>query len=57
MKRTQVLQEVRLMRFKEAYGSWQEGRLTLGEAARLLGVCERTFRRHIDRYEGDGLQG
>ena len=27
------------------------------EAARLLGVCERTFRRYIDRYEEEGLPG
>ena len=57
MRRTQVLQEVRIMRFGEAYGGWQEGRLTQEEAARLLGVCERTFRRQINRYEDDGIQG
>ena len=45
------------MRFEEAYGDWTEGRLSQGEAARLLGVCERTFRRHIDRYEEGGLDG
>jgi transposase len=45
------------MRFEEAYGGWQEGRLTQEEAARLLGVCERTFRRQINRYEDEGLQG
>jgi transposase len=45
------------MRFEEAYGGWQGRRLTQEEAARLLGVCERTFRRYIDRYEEDGLQG
>jgi transposase len=45
------------MRFEEAYGGWQAGRLTQEEAARLLGVCERTFRRYVDRYEEDGLQG
>ena len=28
-----------------------------GEAARLLGVCERTFRRYVDRYEDEGLDG
>ena len=39
------------MRFAEAYGGWQERRLTQEEAARLLGVCERTFRRYVDRYE------
>jgi transposase len=45
------------MRFEEAYTDWQEGRLTQAEAARLLGVCERTLRRQIDRYESDGMEG
>lgn len=45
------------MRFEEAYGGWQGGRLRQEEAARLLGVCERTFRRYIDRYEEAGLDG
>jgi transposase len=45
------------MRFEEAYEGWQGGRLRQEEAARLLGVCERTFRRYIDRYEEEGLQG
>jgi hypothetical protein len=45
------------MRFEEAYTDWQGRRLTQAEAARLLGACERTFRRQIDRYEADGLDG
>ena len=45
------------MRFEEAYGGWQAGRLTQEEAALLLGVCARTFRRYIDRYEEAGLEG
>ncbi len=45
------------MRFEEAYSGWQAGRLGQEEAAGLLGVCARTFRRHIDRYEEDGLDG
>ena len=57
MKRTEWLQETRKMRFEEAYEGWQQSRLTQEEAARLLGVCERTFRRHIDRYEDEGLEG
>jgi len=57
MRRTEVLQEVRKMRFEAAYGGWQERRLTQEEAARLLGVCERTFRRYINRYEEGGLEG
>lgn len=57
MKRTELLQEIRKMRFEEAYESWRVRRLTQEEAARLLGVHERTFRRHIDRYEEAGLEG
>ena len=57
MRRTEMLQEIRKMRFEEAYGGWQQRRLTQEEAARLLGVCERTFRRYMNRYEEDGLEG
>ncbi|HRF13641.1 helix-turn-helix domain-containing protein [Candidatus Accumulibacter contiguus] len=45
------------MRFEEAYGGWEAGRLTQAEASSLLGVCERTFRRYLMRYEADGLEG
>lgn len=45
------------MRFEQAYVGWNEGRLTQSEAAELLGQCERSFRRHVQRYEADGLQG
>ena len=57
MKPTQVLQEIRKMRFEEAYEGWNEGRLTQAEAARILGVCERSFRRYLVSYEADGLDG
>lgn len=45
------------MRFEEAYGAWTEGRLTQEEAAQLLGVCDRSFRRYINRYHESGLEG
>lgn len=45
------------MRFQEAYEGWSLGRLTQAEAALLLGQCERSFRRHIERYQADGLDG
>ena len=45
------------MRFKEAYEGWQARRLTQTEAARLLGVCDRSFRRYLLRYEEDDLEG
>ncbi len=43
------------MRLSEAFDGWQERRLSQTEAARLLGVHERTFRRYIDRYHDEGL--
>jgi len=57
MKRTEVLQEVRRMRFEEAYEGWKKGRLTQEEVARLLGVCDRTFRRYLNRYDEKGMEG
>jgi len=57
MKRTALLQEVRKMRFEEAYEGCQRGRLTQEEAARLLGVCDRTYRRYLVRYEEQGMEG
>ena len=44
------------MRFEEVYGGWQQGRLTQEEAARVLGVSDRTFRRHVERYDDGGLE-
>lgn len=42
------------MRFKEAYEGCRSGHLTHVEAALLLGVCDRTFRRYMVKYdEGD----
>lgn len=57
MNRTELLQEIRKMRFEEAYEGWQGGRLRQEKAARLLGVCARTFLRYVDRYEEEGLEG
>ncbi|MDA3831942.1 MAG: ISNCY family transposase [Spirochaetales bacterium] len=57
MRRTELLQEIRIMRFEEVYGVWTESRLNQEEAARILGVCTRTFRRYIDRYEESGIEG
>ncbi|MGA8393998.1 MAG: ISNCY family transposase [Burkholderiaceae bacterium] len=57
MRRTELLQEIRKKRFEEAYERWNVGRLTQAEAAQLLGLCERTFRRYLVRYEAEGLAG
>ncbi len=45
------------MKFVEVYERWNEGRLTQAEAAQILGMCERGFRRYLSRYEADGLEG
>ena len=57
MNRTELREEIKKMRFEEAYGSWRSRELTQEQAARLLGVSERTFRRYISRYEEEGLEG
>ena len=57
MSRTQLLQEVRKVQFLEVLSIWTEGRMGQEEAARMLGVCSRTFRRYIERYHEAGLEG
>lgn len=57
MRRTEMLQEIRRMRFAEVYSRWTERRLTQEQAAEMLGICDRTFRRHLARYEEAGLEG
>jgi hypothetical protein len=57
ISRARYQQENLKMRFEEAYQGWMGGRLTQAEAAMLLGQCERSFRRHVERYQADGLEG
>lgn len=57
MTRTKWLQETKRMRFEEAYSGWRQRRLTQEDAAMILGVNVRTFRRYVDRYEEYGLEG
>ena len=45
------------MRFEELYERWTKSRLTQCEAAELLGVSERQFRRQCRRYEAEGMDG
>jgi transposase len=45
------------MRFEELYERRQRRDLTMAEAAEILGVTERTFRRWRDRYEAEGAAG
>ncbi len=54
MRRTEVLQGIRLMKFEENL-EWTRSREPgQGEAASVLGVSERTFRRWWDRHDAGG---
>ena len=57
MIRAHVLQEVRQMRFEELYTRRQRRDITMAEAAEILGVTERTFRRWTGRYDTEGAEG
>ena len=57
MRRTEQAQGLRLMKFAEVYGRTRCGVLSQAEAAEILGVSERTFRRWRDRFEAEGAEG
>ena len=52
-----MLPEVRMARIVEAIGRYRTGELSCLEAAELLGMSERHFRRLRDRYEAEGAEG
>lgn len=57
MNRAKLLQGYLIMRFEEVYDSWEKNRLTQEEAARMLGVSDRTFRRYLVDYKEQGIAG
>jgi hypothetical protein len=57
MKRTVMLQGVRRMKFESVLDRWERRQLSQAEAAEVLGMSERTFRRCRDRYDHEGLEG
>lgn len=57
MNRAEVLQGVREMRFIDVFGRHESGNLSQAQAAELLGIGERTFRRWCRRYEAEGAAG
>jgi transposase len=57
MRRTEALQGVRMAMFLNLLNRWESAELNQEEAAELLGVSERTFRRWTRRYEEDGEGG
>lgn len=57
MKKAKILEGIRLMRFSEIYDKWQDKKLTAEDAASILGVHKRTFRRHCRSFEEEGARG
>src|SRR5580658_38814 len=57
MRRAEVLAGVRMLRFMDVFGRCETSELSKLEAAELLGVDERTFRRWCQRYREDGEAG
>ena len=57
MRRTAADQGVRMIKFLSVFGRYEAAELSQLEAAELLGMSERTFRRWSDRFEEDGEAG
>ena len=57
MRWTEARQGVRMIKFRSVLGRYEAAELSQLEAAELLGVGERTFRRWRQRYEEDGEAG
>ena len=54
MRRVEQLQGLRMLKLRDTLSRWEAGRLSQLEAAELLGMSERTFRRWARRYESGG---
>jgi transposase len=57
MRWTEALQGARMAMFLNLLRRWESAELNQEEAAELLGVTERTFRRWTRRYEEEGEAG
>ena len=57
MRRVELLQGLRMLKFRGVFDRWQSSDLSQLEAAELLGVGERTFRRWCGRYREGGEAG
>jgi transposase len=57
MRRSELLQGLREMKFTSVVERWKRHELSQVEAAEVLGVTERTFRRWCRRFEEEGVAG
>jgi transposase len=57
MRRTEALQGVRVIKFRSVLDRYESSELNQIEAADLLGISERTFRRWCHRFDESGEAG
>jgi transposase len=57
MDRAKVLQGLRMMKFEVMAARWEQGGLSQAEAAEILGMSERNFRRWYGRWLEEGEAG
>jgi transposase len=57
MDRARINEGIRRMRFEEILDRHERGDLSQLEAAEILGISDRTFRRWRDRFEDEGASG
>jgi len=57
MRRSEALQGVRMLRFEHVLDRYEASELNQIDAAEMLGISERTFRRWCRRHEEEGLAG
>jgi transposase len=57
MRRSEALQGVRVIKFRSVLDRYESSELTQTDAADLLGITERTFRRWCHRYDEGGEAG
>ena len=57
MRRSEACEGVRMIKFRDILGRYEASEFNQMEAAELLGMSERTFRRWCERYEEEGEAG
>jgi transposase len=57
MRRAEILEGVRMLKLRDVLSRWEAKQISQLEAAELMGVSERTFRRWTRRFEEAGEAG
>src|SRR6266436_6276857 len=57
MRRTEQRQGLRMLKLRDVVSRWEAEALSQLEAAELLGMSDRTFRRWVRRFEEEGEEG